>query len=126
MHSLRGVRDENGVWHDTLEGMEDVLWRSRRGIWATAPPVPAYGQALLGAYFRTRHAAFPSCPEPDWAELMGVVLTPDGGAPGADGEPYEVYHLGARFTACVLGQALRAAAMGERKLDAALERVLIH
>ena len=51
---------------------------------------------------------------------MRIVLAPAGSAPGADGEPYEVDHLGARFVARLLGQALRAAAIGEAELGAAL------
>ena len=51
-HAFRGVRGDEGVWQDTLKGIEDALWRNRHDIWATAPPLPAYGQALLAEYFR--------------------------------------------------------------------------
>ncbi|MFM7986523.1 MAG: hypothetical protein ACKPKO_45140, partial [Candidatus Fonsibacter sp.] len=37
---------------------------------------------------------------------MQTILAPHGSAPGADNEPYELYHHGATFVAHLLGQAL--------------------
>ena len=89
-------------------------------MWASAPPLPAYGTALLDAYLVGRGAAFPALPGPDWKALVQNDLAPAVSGSGADGEPYEVYHLGTRFVACLLGRALHAATIGEAELDAAL------
>ena len=101
-------------------------WRPRCGraggtFGRRFPPLPPYGASLLNAYFRSRRpVALPPAPRPCWRRLLGLVLKPGGSAPGVDGEPYEVYHLGARFIACLLGQALIAAGLGDGELDAAL------
>ena len=43
--------------------------------------------------------------------VLHVVLAPVGSTPGADSEPYELYHVGADFVALLLGQALLAMAI---------------
>ena len=118
--SVRGVRDGDGVWHDDADGMERALWASRREVWGSAPSLPACGEALLAAYFRERRAECSAAPRPRWRRLLRVVLGPHGNAPGVDGEPYEAYHPGARFVACLLAQAMYAADLGDQELEAAL------
>ena len=38
VHQLRGVRDDSGDWHDEPSTVEDIRWRSRQEVWASAPP----------------------------------------------------------------------------------------
>ena len=105
-HSLRGVRDEGGTWHERSSDVERVLWESRSSIWQSVPPLPAAMVRLLDSYFAEgRRADLPARPLPKWGRLAALVLSPSGSAPGIDGEPYEVYHAGARFVACLLAQA---------------------
>ena len=49
--------------------------------------------------------------------MLRVVLAPSGSAPGADNEPYELYHVGANFVAQLLGQALLAMAASDEALS---------
>ena len=86
-----------------------MLWRSRQSIWGTCPPVPAGASRVLDSYFEQRAAEFPSHPAPRFGSLAAVALAPAGAAPGVDNEPYELYQVGARFVANLLGQALYAA-----------------
>ena len=85
------------------------------------PPLPPAADVLLEHYFTPERRAFlPDRPSPGWEELAAVVLAPSGSAPGADDEPYEVYHLGVRFVSCLLGQAIYASEEGDDVLLAAL------
>ena len=59
---------------------------------------------------------FPQGPAPTVEGLLRVVLAPAGSAPGADNEPYELYHVGAHFVALLLGQALLAMAIDDSAL----------
>ena len=59
-------------------------------------------------------------PRPRWRRLLRIVLGPNGNAPGIDGEPYEAYHHGARFVACLLAQAMYASNVSDDALEAAL------
>ena len=101
--------------------MEQVLGNSRAGIWQSVPPLPPAFSRLLDAYFgQGRAATVPDQPAPKWGRLAALILGPSGSAPGVDGEPYEAYHPGARFVACLLAQAWHAA----QRDPAKLERVL--
>ena len=114
------MRDAAGVWHDDPAVVDKLLWDSRAEVWSSAPPVAPAAQALLDEYFRDRHVSFPQHPRPEWTTMARVILGAGGSAPGLDSEPYEVYHYGVRFVACLLGQASYAAALG----DDLLQRVL--
>ena len=116
---IQGVRDTTGTLQTDPNRMEEVLWQSRADIWATAPPGPACGEALLRAYFAHRPALGNVTP-PTWDQLLAAVLNPGGSAPGHDGIPYEAFHHGARFVACLLGQAFHAAALSPRALEITL------
>ena len=91
------------------------------GVTSGAPPLPPAADVLLEHYFTPeRRAYLPDRPSPGWEELAAAVLAPSGSAPGADDEPYEVYHLGVRFVSCLLGQAIYASEEGDDVLLAAL------
>jgi len=105
------LRGPEGAWHEGPEAMDQVLWQSREAIWALCPAVPTHTRAVLDAYFAERRATFPADPTPTVEGMLRVVLAPAGSAPGADNEPYELYHVGAYFVATLLGQALLAMAI---------------
>ena len=92
--------------------MDLVMWRSREAIWASCPAAPAHAGPALDAYFEGRRASFPQGPAPTVEGMLRVALAPSGSAPGADNEPYELYHVGAHFIALLLGQALLAMDIG--------------
>ena len=94
--------------------------RVGRGFGPPPPPCPAAGEELLDDYFASRAGSASAVPEPDWGSLVGCVLEPFGSAPGHDGIPYEVYHAGPRFVACLLGQCFHAANISQARLDDAL------
>ena len=75
---------------------------------------------MLDHYFQQRRLNPDMVTVPGWASLAASVLRPAGSAPGLDGEPYEVYHMGARFVVCLLGQAFHAAQHDDAALDAVL------
>ena len=81
---IQGVRDEHGILRTDPQEMDDTLWRSRAAVWATTPPAPECGQAILHADFTDRpvldHIGIPS-----HDKLAGVVVQPAGSAPGHDG-----------------------------------------
>ena len=117
---LRGVRNQQGRWHDNPTEVEDILWQSRQDVWDTAPPLPRQAEVILRHYFRDRRVDLPARPTPEWDRLATVALAPSGSAPSHDGEPYAANHPGVRFVACLLGQAIYAADND----DDMLERVL--
>ena len=101
--------------------MDDELWHSRADIWGTAPGLPPEALRLLQAYFSHRgRANLPPRPMPTWGKLNALILAPAGSAPGVDGEPYEVYHVGSRFVAALLAQGTYAADMSDALLCAVL------
>ena len=109
-HRLTGVRGPDGQWCDRVTDVDSILWNSRSDIWQTAPPLPWNGHRLQARYFMGgRRIRTTPRPQPSWERLASLVLIPNGSGPGVDGEPYEVYHLGARFVSCLLGQAWHAA-----------------
>ena len=85
-------------------------------MWASCPASPAHAGPVLDADFEGRSASFPQAPAPTVEGMLRVVLAPAGSAPGADNEPYELYHVGALFVAMLLGQALLAMAIGDSAL----------
>ena len=108
--AVQGVRDAQGQWQAHPAAMDTVLWAGRGPIWSTAPRFPITGGFLRRLYFLRRvPLTMASSPLPDWRHLAALVLAPKGSAPGIDGVPYEAYHHGARFVACLLGQAAYAA-----------------
>eukprot|EP00959_Pyramimonas_sp_CCMP1952_P293864 6145988-Pyramimonas_sp.AAC.1 len=52
--------------------------------------------------------------------LATTVLTPGGSAPGVDGVPYDAFHPGARFVACLLAQAWYATDLNPSLMDEVL------
>ena len=119
--ALLGVRDTQGAWHEKPSDIERILWESRAEIWGTAPSLPIYARRVLDFYFRHGpHVLLPQHPLPDWRRIATLVLSPSGSAPGVDGEPYEVYHPGARFVSCLLAQGMFAAEMGDEYLATVL------
>ena len=110
------LRDSDGLWHEGLEAMDSVLWRSREPIWASCPASPEHAAPVLDAYFAGRQALFPEVPRPKMGEMLRIVLAPAGSAPGVDNEPYELYHIGAHFVASLLGQALLTMSIGDEAL----------
>ena len=113
---IRGVRDEQRILRTDLKEMDDTLWRSRAEVWASTPPAPECGQAILNAYF-TNRPILDRIETPSYSKLTGVVVQPAGSAPGHDGIPYEAFHHGVHFVACLLGQALHAARISSRALE---------
>ena len=97
--------------------MDAILWRSRESIWASCPSSPRHAGPVLDAYFEGRRASFPHAPAPTVEGMLRVVLAPSGSAPGADNEPYELYHVGAFFVAQLLGQAPLAMAVSDEALS---------
>eukprot|EP00969_Alexandrium_andersonii_P104929 4629559-Alexandrium_andersonii.AAC.1 len=51
--------------------------------------------------------------EPSLAGIRKAVLRAHGSAPGADGLPYELFHLGCDFVADLVGQAFHASRLGD-------------
>ena len=82
--------------------VEAVLWKSREGIWGSAPSLSSIVPKLMELYFtEERKVDMNDDPAPSWLELAGIVLAHGGSAPGRNNEPYEAYHMGVRFvTAC--------------------------
>ena len=115
-----GVRDASGTLHTDGPGMDAILWADRGPLWTSAPPIPASSDALLTHYFAHRRADWPPLPAPNGSTLKALVLAQSGSAPGADGEPYELYHHGADFLVHLLAQGHYAANVS----DTALEHVL--
>ena len=103
---IQRVRDERGVFRTDPQEMDDTLWRSRVAVWATTPPAPECGQAILQAYFANR-PALDCIGTPSHNKLASVVVQAAGPAPGHDGIRYG--HHGIHFVACLFGQAFHAA-----------------
>ena len=61
-HTIRGVRDGQGGWHEHPTEVEAILWTSRADIWGSHPDAPAGGGALLRRYFQNRRGSFPAVP----------------------------------------------------------------
>ena len=116
---IHGVRDEQGRLSTDPREMDDVLWRSREAVWATTPPAPECGEAILHSYFSERPG--PNLIEvPTWSLLTQAVMDPSGSARGHDGIPYEILHHGGTSVACLIGHAFHAAHVSR----AAIEQVL--
>merc|ERR1712102_7275 len=75
---------------------------------------------ILDAYFQDKQVNLPTLPKPSWHTLATLILQQAGSAPGIDEQPYEVYHYGVRFMACLLGQAVWAASRSDQELDLVL------
>ena len=56
MPPVTGVRDEEGRWQTDPARVDEVLWNSRAGIWAVAPPDNRAVGVLLDAYYYGRPA----------------------------------------------------------------------
>ena len=113
---IHGVEGPDGEWIEDAERIEAVLWRGREDIWSKFPDCPPAAEQALTAYFRDRTANFPGSPRPNLEALVGTVLGPSASAPGWDGHPYELYHVGSRFVANLLGQAHYAAEFSDELL----------
>ena len=118
---ITGIWAADGTWADTPAKMDDELWASRADIWGTVPGLPPEALRLLRAYFAHRgRANLPMRPNPTWGNLNALILAPAGSAPGVDGEPYDVYHVGSRFVAALLAQGTFAADMSDGLLEMVL------
>eukprot|EP00969_Alexandrium_andersonii_P177973 7870146-Alexandrium_andersonii.AAC.1 len=75
-----------------------MLWQSRRSVWQAGWAASDASRALLAAY---GHRQVPELAdaEPGLADIRRAVLRAHGSAPGADGPPYELVHLGCDFVA---------------------------
>ena len=65
-------------------------------IWFTGPPAgvpPLWYTLVADAYMAGRAHSVPQRPPLDLKQLRGGVLAPARSGVGADGRPYEVYHL---------------------------------
>jgi len=89
-----------------FEEAEAFMWQSRQAMWGTRPALPGGAAAVLDAYFEQRSADVPARPTPSEALVRGVVLASRNSAPGEDGIPYELYHWGVSFVACLLREAV--------------------
>ena len=118
LHPIHGVRDEHGRLRTDPREMDDILWRSREPVWATTPPAPECGDSILNSY--SNRPRLNGIETPTWDRLTSVVMEPAGSAPRHDGIPYEVFHHGSAFVACLLGQAFYAAQVS----NADIEKVL--
>ena len=99
--------------------MGDILWRSREPVWATTPPEPECGDAILNSCFPNR-PRLNDIETPTWDKLTRIVMEPSGSAPGHEGIPYETFHYSSAFVSCLLGLAFYAAQVS----SAAIEKVL--
>ena len=97
--------------------MDSILWMGRESIWASCPSPPWHAGPALDAYFVDRRASLPNAPAPTVEGMLRDLLATSGSAPGADNEPYELYHIGAFFVAQLLGQALLAMAVSDEALS---------
>jgi len=119
-HTIRGIRNPGGELITEPGAVDQILWESRAGIWGAAPPLPREGQALLRNYFQHRRTTFPPRMPARRPVLMGRILAAMGSAPGADDEPYEIYHYGTNFMSYLLGQACHATSLGDSHLETVL------
>ena len=74
----------------------EALVSTRLHIWFTGPPSgvpPRWYSLVADAYMAGRAHSVPQRPPLDLKQLRGGVLAPGGSGVGADGRPYEVYHL---------------------------------
>ena len=83
----------------------DELWEDRAALWASAPPVPAGGDAILEHYFRQRRAQFPASPCVHPGAVARILLHAGGSAPGLEGVPYELLQHGVAFISHLIVQA---------------------
>eukprot|EP00959_Pyramimonas_sp_CCMP1952_P407496 8540270-Pyramimonas_sp.AAC.1 len=71
----------------------------------TTPDLPPCADDLFDSYFSDgKTIALDRAPAPRWGRFASLVLAPARSAPGVHGEPYAVYHAGARFIACLIAQ----------------------
>ena len=97
----------------------DILWESRRGVWADGWAASEGSQALLELYGERRIDELEDA-MPTRDQIVQRILAAGGSAAGADGTPYEVYHAGVGFVAALVGQAFWAARRSEWHLRLAL------
>ena len=113
---MHGVRGPDGTYHTGHKDIDQVLWDSRKHIWATAAPMGPSAPAVLDAYFATQQRLDVPCTN-TWETMMGLVLAPRGSAPGLDGIPYEVLQTAPKFTAALVAQAVHAAHDGPQAIS---------
>ena len=119
-YTLKGIKGPDGLWTDSPELVQDILWTSRADIWATIHPHSQKGAAVLSAYTTGRVAELPSRPTPSLEEIAGAILAAGNAAPGPDGWPYEVFHCGVNFTAHLIGQAILSTGHDSSQVDSCL------
>ena len=83
----------------------EALLDTRRHIWFSRPRNDRDATPIIAAYMAGRRADVPERPPLELGPLRGAVLQPGGSGVGADGTPYEAYHLHPQLVACLIGQA---------------------
>eukprot|EP00969_Alexandrium_andersonii_P271597 12003881-Alexandrium_andersonii.AAC.1 len=75
-----------------------MLWQSRQSVWQAGWAASEASRALLEAYGHRQVAGLDDA-EPGLNDIRRAILRSHGSAPGADGLPYELFHLGCDFVA---------------------------
>ena len=83
----------------------EALVETRAEIWFGRDEHRVEVEKLLEAYARNKDPRLPESPNPGYRFLRGCILAAQGSAPGADGAPYEIYHLHPQLFAALLAQA---------------------
>eukprot|EP00969_Alexandrium_andersonii_P252856 11175166-Alexandrium_andersonii.AAC.1 len=76
----------------------EMLWQSRQAVWQAGWTATDASRSLLAAYGRRQVPELDQA-EPSLAGIRKAVLRAHGSAPGADGLPYELFHLGCEVVA---------------------------
>jgi hypothetical protein len=118
---LTKVQRDDGSEATRPGDIQETLWESRAPLWqSVAETAPAAGP-LLGAYAsELPKDVAPGLSPPSFSQIARCILRAGGSAPGCDGWPYEVYHMGVNFTAHLLAQAFHAAGISIEALDRVL------
>eukprot|EP00969_Alexandrium_andersonii_P011716 510677-Alexandrium_andersonii.AAC.1 len=96
-----------------------MLWQSRQSAWQAGWAASEASRAFLDAYGHRQVAELAEA-EPGLADICRAVLRAHGSAPGADGLPYELFHLGCDFAADLVGQAFHASRLGDEWMELVL------
>ena len=106
--TLAAVRLPDGSLTADPVATAEALLGTRQAIWFARPPEVEGDRGVLAAYMHGRRHSVAARPDLSLPRIRGAVLAPAGSGVGADGTPYEVYHLHPHLIACLLGQGLLA------------------
>ena len=95
----------DGTIETDKQAVGEALVETRAEIWFGRDEHRVEVEKLLGAYARDKNPRLPESPNPGYRFLRGCILAAQGSAPGADGAPYEIYHLHPQLFAALLAQA---------------------